>query len=332
MPIKIEYLEEKEPVYDINVEGNHNFFANRILVHNCTESFANVQAGELAHTCNLLSIVVGRIDSDDEMIEMSRLGTRILDNGITLTDNPIIESKKHNQRYRTIGVGIQGLHDYVAKNDLSWSDYPALTKVAELIEYGCVSESIQLAKECGKYPAFEGSKWDTGELVANFKKYSVTDLDWDNIAFGIKEFGIRNSQLTSPAPNTSSSIFMDASAGVMPVWASFYNEDNKTGKFSVHGMYLKDKPLAYERNQPRMHQTDLAKLVGHLQRFVDTGISAEYVFDWNRSDVDAKSLYELINVAWKEKTKAIYYIRSIKKGESIDTLLDVETVCAGCTG
>ena len=32
---KIEYLEEKQDVYDIKVRDNHNFFANNILVHNC---------------------------------------------------------------------------------------------------------------------------------------------------------------------------------------------------------------------------------------------------------------------------------------------------------
>jgi len=35
--LKIEYLEEEIPVYDITVEGTHNFFANDILVHNCQE-------------------------------------------------------------------------------------------------------------------------------------------------------------------------------------------------------------------------------------------------------------------------------------------------------
>ena len=32
--LKIEYLKEEIPVYDITVEGTHNFFANNILVHN----------------------------------------------------------------------------------------------------------------------------------------------------------------------------------------------------------------------------------------------------------------------------------------------------------
>lgn len=35
--LKIEYLEQEIAVYDITVEGTHNFFANDILVHNCQE-------------------------------------------------------------------------------------------------------------------------------------------------------------------------------------------------------------------------------------------------------------------------------------------------------
>ena len=39
MGIKIEYLEKTEDVYDITVEDTHNFYANDILVHNCSEIF-----------------------------------------------------------------------------------------------------------------------------------------------------------------------------------------------------------------------------------------------------------------------------------------------------
>jgi len=37
MGIKIQRLTETESVYDITVQGNENFFANGILVHNCAE-------------------------------------------------------------------------------------------------------------------------------------------------------------------------------------------------------------------------------------------------------------------------------------------------------
>lgn len=299
----------------------------------CTESASNVVADKYAHTCNLLSIVVGRVDTDEEMIALAELGTHILDNGISLTRSPIKESKAHNERYRTIGVGIQGLHDYLAKNGIQWEDTRAISKVAELIEYGCVKKSVELVAEGrSSYPAFEGSKWSTGELIDHFKKHSVTDLDWGALKEQVMKKGIRNSQLTSPAPNTSTSIFMDAAAGVMPVYSAFFNEDNKTGKFSVYGMFLKEFPMAYERTQSRIDQKTLAKMVGGLQKFVDTGISAEYLFDLNKKDFSAKDLYELIVTAWKEKTKAVYYIRSIKKGENIDVIIGGESACVGCAG
>ncbi len=298
----------------------------------CVESFSLVEADKYAHTCNLLSLVVGRIYSDEEMIELSSLAAKILDNGIELTNSPIKESELHNKTFRTIGIGIQGLHDYMAKNNISWENYDEITKVAELIEYGAIKESISLAKERGKYPLYEGSKWDTGELFDNFKKNSVTDLNWENLEADMKLYGIRNSQLTSPAPNTSSSVFMDASPGIMPVYSAFYLEDNKTGKFPVFGMYIKENPLSYERTAPRQDQVKMTKVVGSLQKFVDTGISAEYVFDLNREDFSAKSLFDLIVGAWKNKTKAIYYIRSIKKGETIDNIIGAESVCVGCTG
>ena len=35
--IKIRKIKQKAPVYDITVKGNHNFYANNILVHNCQE-------------------------------------------------------------------------------------------------------------------------------------------------------------------------------------------------------------------------------------------------------------------------------------------------------
>ena len=299
-------------------------------VNLCTESFSNLIADLYAHTCNLLSIVVGRVESDEEMIYLAGLGTHILDNGIALTSPPIKESRAHNERYRTIGIGIQGLHDYLAKNNLQWENTKAISKVAELIEYGCIKKSVELAESRGAYPAFSGSKWDTGEMIDGFKKHSTADLDWTALQECIFKNGIRNSQLTSPAPNTSTSIFMDAAAGVMPVYSAFFNEDNKTGKFSVYGMFLKEHPIAYERTQSRVDQKVLAKMIGGLQKFVDTGISAEYLFDLN--DFEAKDLFELIITAWKEKTKAIYYIRSIKVGENIDAITGGESVCASCAG
>lgn len=299
----------------------------------CTESFSNVIADRYAHTCNLCSVVAGRVDDMEDLKKVSALCAHILDNGIALTQAPVKDSDQHNNRYRTVGIGIQGMHDYLAKVGSGYTDYKTITEFVENLQYAAVMKSIELAEKRGAYPAYKGSQWDTGKITERYKKASVSkDCDWDAVQELLNKHGIRNSQLTSPAPNTSTAPFMDACPGFMPTYRAFFNEDNSVGKFPVFGMFLKDNPLAYERTQPRMVQAELTKAVGAAQKFIDTGISAEYVFDMNQPDFNAKLLYDTWNAAWKNKTKAMYYIRSIKKGKTLDDLLGGESVCAGCDG
>ena len=298
----------------------------------CVESYSVVTT-DISHTCNLASTVVGRCKDYNDLMETGALLTEILDAGIELTSPPTECSSKHNNRYRTIGVGIQGYADWIAKEWKSYLDLTEATKVAEYIEYGCVKKSIELAKEFGAYPAFSGSAWDTGEMFDKFISRSVTDLDWGMLKEMCSIYGIRNSQLTSPAPNTSTSVFMDAAAGVPPVYSHFFREDNDNGKYPISCMYLKENPAAYMRSFRTYDQSKLTGVIGAMQKFVDTGISAEYLLDQNKEGFSAKDLYDILVSAWKNETKAVYYIRSIKKGESVDDLLGIkEAGCAGCAG
>lgn len=305
-------------------------------VNLCVESYSNVIADIRAHTCNLASVVVGRMRDAEHVVRSARLLTRVLDNGIALTKAPIEISAKHNDRYRTIGVGVQGLHDYLARNFLSYNSTKAITELHELIEYGCVMESVDLAEERGHYEAFKGSEWDNGNMVAHFKENTVAGIDWDYVQARIDLHGIRNSQLTSPAPNTSTSIFMDAAAGEQPVYAPFFLEDNTTGRFPVVAMHFKLNPVCYSRTYPMMDQRVLVDAIAAAQPFVDTGISAEYIFDRNKPDFTAKTVFDVIMRAWKNpsnpkrRTKAVYYIRSIKPGDTWNG--KAEEACAGCAG
>jgi ribonucleoside-diphosphate reductase alpha chain len=277
--------------------------------------------------------VVGRIENDKEMIQITKLVTRVLDYGIELTQAPDIINSEHNNRYRTIGIGIQGLHDYLVKNNTTYNNIEFIGETTELISYASIEASIELAKEKGHYPAFKGSRWDTGEQIAEYKNFSKGKLDWNRLQELIEQYGIRNSQLMSPAPNTSTSIFMDAAAGVMPVYAGFFREDNSTGKFPVSAMHLKQNPLGYAKAFHQHEQHHLVKVIGEMQKFIDTGISAEFIFDLNKENFSAKELYDLINLAWKNGMKSIYYIRSIKKGSTIEDVMGItESSCVGCAG
>lgn len=302
---------------------------NGILTGQCQESFSNTKPDVYHHTCSLASLVVGRIAVNELSNKASSL-TRLLNNGMMITKAPVVESENHLRDYRTIGVGIQGLADILAREWKTYEDLDFITEVCERIQYGCVRESIQMAREYSPYPKFKGSRWDVGDIFDEYHKNSVChDLDWLELKQLCKQHGIYNSQLTSPAPNTSTSLFMMASAGFMPHYAEYFYEDNKDGKTPVSSMYGKDNPIFYANSIGYFKQYELTKAVGAGQKFVDTGISAEYVLDRNIHEVTAKDVSMLVKEAWKNGNKTVYYLRTIKVGEQ---LVKTDELCSSCSG
>lgn len=314
----------------INEMNPNKHVGNIATVNLCTESFSVTIPNELQHTCNLASIVVGRVELD-ELEYYAGLVTHILDNGIALTNPPTEASKRHNETLRTIGVGIQGYADLIAREWKSFLDTDFAADVAERIQLGCVREGVRLAKIRGAYPAFKGSSWDTGEQVGRYIEHSKTRKEqWEEIDRGVKQYGVRNSQFTSPAPNTTTSIFMDAGAGTMPVYGAFFYEDNTEGLIPVSSMYIKENPLAYMRDVTTYKPWELPAVIGAMQYpWIDTGISAEYIMDKNQDGFNAKWLWDTIDNAWLCKNKAVYYIRSVKVGEK---LVKAASDCVGCDG
>ena len=75
--------------------------------------------------------------------------------------------------------GLQGLHDYLARNFSNYHNIEMVRDLTEAIAFGCVRKSVELAKERGAYPAFKGSRWDTGEQLEQYKKNSNNKFDWD---------------------------------------------------------------------------------------------------------------------------------------------------------
>ncbi len=301
-------------------------------VNLCTESFSNVQPDEMGHVCNLASIVLGNIKDFKELGKISALTTKILDYGISLTNAPDKITEKHNNRYRTIGIGLQGLHDHLAREYLNFKDLDYIREISECVEYHAALASVELAKRFGSFEAYEYSEWKNGNRVNQFKKHASGKYDWDYLQSQIDQFGMRNSQLTSPAPNTSTSIYMDSSASVLPVYDAFFSEDNKNGTMVVIAKFLKENPLGYGKTFPKHTATEIIDVVAELQKFIDTGCSMELIFDQRKESFNAKDLYDAIHYAWKKKIKAIYYIRTIKNNASIDEARPAEADCVACAG
>lgn len=91
-----------EDVYDITVEGNHNFFANGLLVHNCAEqSLGNFE------TCCLAEIFLPNIESYEEFVDVLTLLYRINKQSLALGCHNKETEKIVNENMR-MGIGVTG--------------------------------------------------------------------------------------------------------------------------------------------------------------------------------------------------------------------------------
>jgi ribonucleotide reductase alpha subunit len=215
--LKIEYLEEEIPVYDITVEGTHNFFANDILIHNCMEillltdpleSLDDIN-GQIA-LCILSAINVGPLKSNKELEEYCDIIVRKLDELIDIQDYPVKAAEISARKYRPLGVGITGLAHYFARNCVNYEDPEAVNlahRLAESLQYYLLKASNQLAREKGPCEGFGDTKYSQGILPIDTYKKSIDEFcseplhhDWESLRQDIIKYGLRNTTLTAQMP------------------------------------------------------------------------------------------------------------------------------------
>lgn len=322
------YITFTDTVNNVNPNAGHEGSIGITNSNLCTESYSNVMPDKLGHVCNLCSINLSNIDSMEELALASRVSTRMLDHAIELTNNPDEITSTHNQEFRTIGIGQMGLHDFLAKRWLNFSDLETIRDISECIEYNAALESVELSKNSGSFGAFKTSKWANGDMTKLFGSHGGK-LDWDYLQSQIDLYGIRNSQLTSPAPTTSTSVYQDCSASILPIYSAFFSEDNKNGSLLVSAKFLSVNPLGYGKTFSKHSATEIIDVTAECQKFIDTGISMELIFDQNKESFSAKDLYDAVHYAHTKKIKAIYYIRSIKKNSVLE---NKEDSCVACSG
>lgn len=310
---------------------------NGILTGQCQESWSNVSPHKLAHTCNLDSLNLANIE-ESELPRLCELAVRILDNTIDITAPPFAASAAHNDRYRTIGVGVMGLADWIAKHRRSYQDLLAIDGLFEEIGYHCTRASMELAKERGAYPAFAGSQWSQGKLIgAKPVEWFVENANdkerWVQLSIDVRQYGIRNSHITAIAPNTSSSLVQGCTASILPVYSRFFYDKWAKGTVPIAPPFLKDCFWFYPENKT-IDQKIVVKAVATMQKWIDTGISMELLFNLNQGvyfpdepdrSLKAKDIFETLILAWQEGCKAIYYIRTVQK----DNFKDSAT-CTAC--
>ena len=330
------YLWFKDTVNKANPNKHDGYIPGGNL---CQESFSNVRAGELAHSCNLISLNLANI-ADEEIEAVSKMAVRILDNTIDLSCSPFPEAKQHNDRYRTIGVGCMGLADWLAKRRLSYNNLAEISSLFEEVGYWCTQSSMELAKERGAYKAFAGSEWSKGKLIGAkpvewFLENAQNRDRWVELSANIQKYGIRNSHITAIAPNTSSSLVQGVSASVLPVYSRFFYDKWAKGTVPIAPPHIKDRFWFYQENKT-LHQNQVVEAISKIQQWIDTGISMELLFNLNQGVyfsenpercLNAKDIFETLLMAWEKGCKAVYYLRTVQR----DSFQEIDDSCSACT-
>lgn len=228
-----EIINVNEKIYDISVEKVENFFANGLLVHNCTEIVLPTEAAkfqseildyqnnivqtysseEKIALCNLASINLAPYNdlSEEEKKKLYYDLVRSLDNTIDVAYYPVKAAEIPNKHNRYLGIGVSNLANYLALNKITIDTKESLEKQAELFDefsYNLIEASMQLAKEKGRADGFNNTKYAIGyypyklgnDKAKNLVKYRPDETKWNNLMEKVMKYGMRNCTLMSIAP------------------------------------------------------------------------------------------------------------------------------------
>lgn len=345
--IKITKLTIKIPVYDITVEENHNFYANWILIHNCTEIIQNTspsrystetyEDGEVSIkykpgdnvVCNLASINVAKVNTDEEIDKIIPLAMKVLDNVIDLNLYPVKETEITAKKYRSVWLGYLGLAEYLAINKISYDSEKAVETVNKLFEkyaFRVIESSKNLAKEKWKYELFDWSDWSKGLLLGKDKKWFNENTEnwekWSKLIDEVQTYGIRNGYLMAPAPNTSTWPLVGTTSWLLPVYKKYFVETNWIAPLVNVAPRLSPENFWHYKEYVNMNMKDVINVIWEVYKWVDQAISFEWMI--NPQNVSPKDLSELYFRAWRKWIKTVYYVRSQS--------LEIKEWCISCSG
>jgi ribonucleotide reductase alpha subunit len=316
---KVELTGRRDNTYCAHEPKRNLLMFNGVITGNCVESYSLFNSS-YSHCCILLSLVLPRI-ADDEMADVSRIAVRLLDAACDLTTSPTPEARAHVDRYRTIGVGVMGLADWLAIRHLRYQDLDVIEKLFEDICFYTTQASVELAEERGAYPAFPGSEWSKGLILGGRDKEWVsgnsTDPEiWYALMERIVVSGIRNSHILATAPNSSTSLVQGTTASFLPVFSRLTIDKNGAGINTIVPLYIKEAFHFYQESR-YTHPSVVVSAAAVIQKWIDTGLSTELLFNFNEHAygldyiTTAKDLNDVYLQAWREGLKTLYYVRSI---------------------
>jgi ribonucleoside-diphosphate reductase alpha chain len=278
--------------------------------------------------CNLASINVAKVHTVEEIKKVIPIAMRILDNVIALNYYPMKEAEITAKKYRSVGLWFLGLAEYLATNNMMYESGFARDHIDKLFEqyaHTTLESSVELAKERWAYEYFPWSKWSQGIVFGKNKKWLLQHSNLkqqrSTLIDDIQEHGLRFSYHLSPAPNTSTSLVVGTTAGLLPIYKKYFVETNGIAPSVNVAPNLNEQNMRYYKEYIHMKMTEVISMITTIQKRIDQSISFEWMF--NPADTSPVELYNYYIQAWQQGIKTIYYVRSMS--------LEVKE-CSSCSG
>ena len=161
----------------------------------------------------------------EELERVCRIGTKFLDNVVTMNDWPTDEIEETAEANRKIGLGLMGFAQMLVQMGIRYGSEESIIvakEVQRLITKFSVQKSHELAEERGKFENFEDSKWaDPMEYREWFRQYTgnTMDIKAEDHEDG---YAMRNHNTVTIAPTGTTSMLGDTSGGCEPIFSLAY--------------------------------------------------------------------------------------------------------------
>ena len=277
--------------------------------------------GEIS-LCTLSAINWGNIRSPKDFEKPCELAVRGLDALLDYQRYPVLAAELSTNNRRPLGIGIINFAYWLAKNDTNYSD-PDLELVDEWAEawsYYLIKASNELAKEQGKCPKTDETKYGQGIVPIDTRKTDVDELvkhkermKWKELRKSLKEHGIRNSTLMALMPAETSAQISNSTNGIEPPRSMVSIKQSKHGVLkqvvpSIHK--LKNKyELLWDQQSPEGY----LKIMAVLQKYIDQGISVNTSYNpvfYEDEKIPMSVMLQHLIMFYKYGGKQLYYFNT----------------------
>ena len=166
-----------------------------------------------------------------------------------------------------------GLADYFFAKKLRYGSPESIREIDRLYSFirdTAYEASIKLAEEKGSFPKYDPIMLSKSKFVRRMPKY---------LQRMVKEIGLRNVTLTSAQPTGTTSLLVDVTSGIEPLFAKGYRRRDRVGEriyihplavqFLENGEPFPEWYVSSEDITPKEH----LEVQAAVQRYIDSSVS-----------------------------------------------------------